>query len=398
MDKVIQGGLITVIILGSGYLAYSFVAPTSDTLVTVEESSESTNNCGEKPEFSKFLGIDPEEMQFYDPSQQELDAFNALLEEWSNCVETLDWQTYRNEELGFAFRYPKEWGEVESSLRKENSLELRELYGSVEGEFFEGSFTNNTHVLFGGPSDDYFNSVPRGGGPLDQPGYIERNGKYYSTVFPDALIEATRLEDAVNTKVLVVRALDDEYLGPHISTRVNLSGDKYEGTTFHLSLFDVGEELYEELIAEFIEFVKTIELIGGDDTSNWQTYRNSALNFEIKYPDSLINIEEDAVFKMKDHVTLFFPGCDVEFGEYTGRGFSPDIDMSRETIRVGGIEVEQTTWYWDETFSRTIEGRDRTSSNRNISASVSASEKNPSSAEVCFALFDQILSTFRFID
>lgn len=27
-------------------------------------------------------------------------------------VDTSDWQTYRNEELGFEFRYPKEWGEV----------------------------------------------------------------------------------------------------------------------------------------------------------------------------------------------------------------------------------------------------------------------------------------------
>jgi len=166
--------------------------------------------------------------------------------------------------------------------------------------------------------------------------------------------------------------------------------------------YDIGYERAAQNISPDSNDTK-VEKINAPDvsdklTTDAQTYRNSTLNFEIEYPDSLINIKEDTVFKMKDHVTLFFPGCDVEFGEYTGRGFSPDIDTNRETIRVGGIEVEQTTWYWDETSGRIIEGRDRASSNRNISASVSASEKNSSSTEVCFALFDQILSTFRFIN
>ena len=30
-------------------------------------------------------------------------------------IDTSDWQTYRNEELGFEFRYPQEWGEVRQS-------------------------------------------------------------------------------------------------------------------------------------------------------------------------------------------------------------------------------------------------------------------------------------------
>lgn len=111
-EKILQGILIAVIILGSGYLVYSFVVPTSDTPEIIEENTESTNNCGGKPEFSQFLGIGPEEMQFYRPSQQELDVFNALLEEWNNCVETLDWQTYRNEELGVQFNYPSAWGKL----------------------------------------------------------------------------------------------------------------------------------------------------------------------------------------------------------------------------------------------------------------------------------------------
>lgn len=167
MDKLLQGTLIAVIILGSGYLVYSFIIPASDTPEAVEESTKPTNNCEEKPEFSEFLGIDPEEMQFYDPSQQELDAFNALLEEWNNCVETLDWQTYRNEEdtvitdngstktfiskFGINVTFPNSWGIMSDTLERYGTLEEAEAVGGNHfALFFDDPETSGPGQTVGG--------------------------------------------------------------------------------------------------------------------------------------------------------------------------------------------------------------------------------------------------------
>jgi len=70
MDKLLQGVLIAVIILGSGYLVYSFVVPISDT---------------------------PEVAEIVTP----VDDVGG--------IDTSGWQTYRNEEYGFSFSYPPNW-------------------------------------------------------------------------------------------------------------------------------------------------------------------------------------------------------------------------------------------------------------------------------------------------
>lgn len=71
-EKILQGILVAVIILGSGYLIYSFVAPAS---------------------------VTPEAVDVVTP-------FDDVGE-----IDTPGWQTYRNEELGISFRYPENWGE-----------------------------------------------------------------------------------------------------------------------------------------------------------------------------------------------------------------------------------------------------------------------------------------------
>lgn len=125
MDRVIQGVLIAVIILGSGYLAYSFVVPLSD----IPEVTAPVHDI-EK-------------------------------------IDTLIWRTYIDNDFGISFQYPPELGEV---------VLLQGPSGRVLG------FSQNDNVIFG----VYVKSTVangRGGSILDFTGYEIVDGEYYYTSY-----------------------------------------------------------------------------------------------------------------------------------------------------------------------------------------------------------------------
>lgn len=106
MDKILQGVLIAVIILGSGYLAYDIYNDyTLNQIYDFETCSKARG--------SVILEIYPEQCITRDGR-----AFTRELTEEekrnfqppSSSIE--GWQTYRNKTLGFEFQYPSEWGEL----------------------------------------------------------------------------------------------------------------------------------------------------------------------------------------------------------------------------------------------------------------------------------------------
>ncbi len=49
----------------------------------------------------------------------------------NNSISTADWLTYRNEELGLEFKYPKEWKVTNSTSKEETKINLQKYFNSV---------------------------------------------------------------------------------------------------------------------------------------------------------------------------------------------------------------------------------------------------------------------------
>lgn len=82
---------------------------------------------------------------------------------------TKDWNTYTNEELGFSFKYPKEWGEVGASVRNAAAF--------GKGQFFFGGFSDYQKLAFGGAAQRSYES--RGLTYTDFSLYTKEGDTYY---------------------------------------------------------------------------------------------------------------------------------------------------------------------------------------------------------------------------
>jgi hypothetical protein len=168
---------------------------------------------------------------------------------------------YENASLGYKFAYPSAWGAVTFTDTP---------MGGVAGHFAQGSFAGNPNVTFGGNATDYVVN-PRGGMPLDNPGYLQATNKFYQVqiwklnedgthtpkyeLYP--IDEPTTLKDGCNVKAAVTQYPNSEFIGyAYDQARINLQpSNLYYGVNLVLKNPDATSR------GDFDKVIKSFQLI-----------------------------------------------------------------------------------------------------------------------------------------
>jgi len=168
-------------------------------------------------------------------------------------IDTLNWQTYRNEELGFQFTYPEEWGEATLSFYSFNS----------PGKLFLIVFSDTKVWRVGGATPNLIWETEYTG--IGDFGYHLSNGdvlyghqggndNYRKTYYPIVLEEVLPGQGVL----LAINAGDGPGLGGfNYFSIVNLNSSDYVSVALKVLALD--QELNEEQINILREFPNNVK-------------------------------------------------------------------------------------------------------------------------------------------
>ena len=162
--------------------------------------------------------------------------------------EVADWRTYRNAKLGFEFKYPANYGEVEF-LR-------RECFDN-DGELFRISFSRNKEIRFGGDSENC--AEPRGAQWNDFIYYKKtQDGKYIYYFAKDKNFEVTASKIIQPLEIVVI---NNQNLGLALQATdrvalLNMRGNIFKGIAFvYNNIPNEEEETFDQILSTF-KFIK----------------------------------------------------------------------------------------------------------------------------------------------
>ncbi|PIY95654.1 MAG: hypothetical protein COY66_06225 [Candidatus Kerfeldbacteria bacterium CG_4_10_14_0_8_um_filter_42_10] len=228
-------------------------------------------------------------------------------------IDTSDWETFTNMELGFSFKYPSSFGSVASG----------EISDGETGKKFGGSFTMGAiELTFGGASSDYYYPNEEADF-LHTCGYTKIDSGYLMLLsksdWPDAPPDQTKpvilLNEiqAINTEGILVKA--DFADGEDTGAIFNLNHDVITGMAFRNRNFNtLPLDQFKALLSTFrmIEIEEPILeepeeeepfVLEDIDTSEWNLYENDLRKFTIKYPSDWEAVE------YQDYTVGFRPEC-----------------------------------------------------------------------------------------
>lgn len=195
------------------------------------------------------------------------------------------WNSYTNSDLGFGFRYPKEFGVVSFVIANGES-----------GKKFNGTFSNTTLLDFGGINDSF--SEGRGGYFLDTQGYVKDGSTYYykfvNTRRVDIRVEK-EIAGVKMTSVLVKGSDENSPSNPGnqaVGAVMNLpSNGQFAGLAIRtLDTKVIPQTTFEEILSTFT-FT--------DPIADWKTYSSATYGYAVRYPTDWSATETSSVVTLQ---------------------------------------------------------------------------------------------------
>lgn len=287
--------------------------------------------------------------------------------------ETANWQTYRNEEYGFEFRYPANFGEVKL-----------DLYDGQRGKALRGIFRLNDSLVFGGNTSDY--DAGREASLVDTSGFVEVDGKFYNKFgydMPDAIRKINK------DCILVGKGMYGDVTLYDYGAICNLQSIIFPGIAF---------ENRDQTIIDQTEFEKIISTFKSTPPipAELKAYANTKYSYQLQYPTNWVVEDKDKAVFIHD------PGG----GEALGINIVIRSESASEVVKgiLSGIEPEP--------FGKLISNKEITIAGiaaREIVYQTAIGinfkdvifEKNEDTFWIKsqdYEIIDQILSTFKFIE